>query len=282
MRPPRREGGNRGAARRTTDWSELALPLPAATAEKIASIGRAPSRGDNIGLWLDKLIHRRRNGWTLKDADRSLALGALCRAWESEAGKAGAARLREAVEAVHPREEQRQCLRARVHGRLLVDYGRANVAETSVSFHPILGVPRIPGSALKGVTRAELRMDGLTEPELEDLFGAQSAAGPVLFYDALPEEGKFRLALDVLTPHHRDYYEGKGPPADWESPIPHSFLTVVEATFVIWLGARSARQQDVEALERASAALGKALVESGVGAKTAAGYGRFEVERGKA
>jgi CRISPR-associated protein Cmr6 len=249
-------------------------------ADHIVSVSRRPSDADNVGLWLDKLVHRRRRGWTLDRQDRSFSLGQLCRPWQSAAGSDALARLTETVEALHPAPEQRRRLRSKLNGRLLVDHGRAAAAETSVSLHPVWGVPRIPGSALKGVTRAALRADGVPEPDLAGVFGAEKAAGRVLFYDALPVNGSFELALDVLTPHHRDYYEGKGPPADWDSPEPFTFVTVVRTTFDVWLGARSAAWGDVEALAQAAKALQQALTVSGVGGKTAAGYGRFVVERG--
>lgn len=278
MRPPREPGG--GGRARLPDWSELTLPLPVATAERIVSVSRRPTDADNVGLWLDKLVHRRRRGWTLDREDRSFSLGQLCRSWTSVAGKDALARMSETVQVLHPHAEQRRRFRAQLQGRLLVDHGRTAAAETSVSFHPVWGVPRIPGSALKGVTRAEMHASETSGPDITDLFGGEKAAGRVVFYDALPVEGKFALALDVLTPHHRGYYEKDGPPADWDSPEPFTFVTVVETTFDVWLGARSAARGDVEALARAAEALSQALEESGVGGKTAAGYGRFKVAKG--
>jgi len=279
VKPPREAGGSGGRGR-LPDWSELALPLPRMTADKIVSAGRRPSDGDNVGLWLDKLVHRRRRGWTLDRGDRSFSLGQLCRPWKSTAGEAALARMAETIEALHPRPEQRRRFRARLRGRLLVDHGRTSAAETSVSFHPVWGVPRIPGSALKGVTRAEMAAGAASAAAVADLFGGEKAAGRVVFYDALPVEGRFALALDVITPHHRAYYEGDGPPADWDSPEPWTFVTVVETTFEVWVAARSGARGDVEALGRAAEALGEALEASGGGGKTAAGYGRFEVVKG--
>lgn len=277
---PAREAAGGGGRGRLPDWSELALPLPAKMAERIVGVSRRPADGDNVGLWLDKLVHRRRRGWTLDRGDRTFSLGQLCRSWKSTAGEAALARMAETIEVLHPRPEQRRRFRARLQGRLLVDHGRSSAVETSVSFHPVWGVPRIPGSALKGVTRAEMVSGAMSVAEVADLFGGEKAAGRVVFYDALPVEGKFALALDVITPHHRDYYEAKGPPADWDSPEPWTFVTVVETTFDVWLGARSAARGDVEALERVGAALGEALEVNGVGGKTAAGYGRFRVTEG--
>ena len=280
-----------GPRSRITDWDDMALPLPTVTASRISSTNRRPLDGDNVGLWLDKLVFRNsRRDWSLKANDRSFALSQFCRKWAALDGAAvygvrgtgaglsdGAAalhRMKETVKALHPHGE-RLGLRATVDGRLLVDYGRANSVESSISFHAIWGVPRIPASALKGVTRAHLRLAGAPIADVENLFGTQKETGRVVFYDAIPVDGKFEMALDVLTPHHREYYEGREPPADWEDPIPHTFLTVVATTFEFWLGARSDAERDREALARAHSALKEALQETGIGAKTASGYGRF-------
>lgn len=265
------------------DWNDLALPLPRDTANRIADVSRRPSDADNVGLWLDKLVYRRRNGWTLEKEDRTFALGQLCRRYRSAAGAAAAARARETVAQIQPDGGLRLRVQATVNGRLLVDYGRANAIETSVSFHPIWGVPRIPSSALKGVTLAELRTDGWLPADLDTIFGTQDptairrAAGQVVFHDALPAEGEFELALDVLTPHHREYYGQKAPPGEWESPVPHTFITVVKTTFELHVialprGGRDGRQD----LALVREGLERALTDGGVGAKTAAGYGRFK------
>lgn len=284
MRPERGSGGNRG---RSPEWGDFLLPLPRATADRIIAAGRRPAQDDNVGLWLDKLVPRRwKDGppgrevsvWTLDRDHRTFALGQLCKRWQSRAGREAAARLGETMKALHPNAEDRRHLRAKLDGRLMVDHGRAAATETSVSFHPIWGVPRIPGSALKGITRAEMRADGAHEVDLEGVFGGEEGAGRVLFYYALPADGAFELALDVLTPHHKGYYEGDEPPTDWDSPEPFTFVTVVNTTFDVWLGARSSSRADRAALSRAAETLKQALEVSGVGGKTAAGYGRFDVE----
>lgn len=288
MAGPHKGRDRRGPGGGSPDWNAVELPLPRGTAARIKTIGQRPTDADNVGLWLDKLVHRRARAWTL-DADvRSFALGQLCRRYESKAGAAALARQREMVAVLHPETDLRAWVQARVLGRLLIDGGRANAVETSVSFHPIWGVPRIPGSALKGATQAALR-DVLPAADLESIFGTQDrgarrrTAGEVVFYDALPLDGKFELALDVLTPHHRDYYGGSAAPHEWDSPVPHTFLTVVATTFEIHLG--SSTRADLKGaagrLRHVKEGLRTALAENGVGAKTAAGYGRFKVsERG--
>lgn len=303
MGPPdgRRAGGGREGG--PPSAGRLALPLPKATASAIENIADRPRtamdpRGgarlcvDNVGLWLDKLIFRRSGVWTLDKADRTDALGRVCGRRRSEIGAAGLERLQETVKALHPADES-QVFEGETHGRLLVDYGRATAAEASVSFHPIWGVPRIPASALKGITRAQMIAEGTSAAEVDALFGPAPERGGdeplergrIAFYDAVPRDGEFELALDVLTPHHRTYYDKKGPPAEWEDPVPFTFVTVVKTRFVFLLGALPHGSDDWTAerrkadLEGVRDALRSALEEAGVGAKTGAGYGRFSFGR---
>lgn len=279
----RRGGGRGGTGGRGSGpgWDNMALPLPRSTA---ARIGRRPGRDDNVGLWLDKLVYRQKADWTLKADARSFALGQLC---EPQTVTAGALALTRRREALASKDMLAVELVATVNGRLLVDYGRANAMETTVSFHPIWGVPRIPGSALKGICRAALTPERARD-ELDAIFGAEvgdehARAGQIAFHDGLPARGAFELALDVLTPHHVSYYrdEGKSPPGDWESPVPHTFVTVVNTTFVFHLSAcfrgtdGPSKQMLKRWLEVAREGLITALEHEGVGAKTAAGYGRF-------
>ncbi len=265
---------------------ELRWPLPERTATLIGHYQRRPGPKDNVGLWLDKLIPRRPGTWALEAEERADALNLGGRR-QSEAGQAGLLRLRETVALLHP-GALHVSFTATVNGRLLVDYGRASAIEMNVSLHPVWGVPRVPGSALKGVTRSWARREAWTGQQLEDCFGNEpeadtSRAGRVIFYDAYPVDGKFELALDVLTPHYREYYEGIGPPGEYLSPIPHTFLTVVQTEFRFHLGIERRAEEKVgqadlaQQLDKVAQALKQALVDEGVGAKTAAGYGRFKL-----
>lgn len=297
-----RAPGGRGEGRRRDDkpnWEHMALPLPGKTAERL---GRRPGRDDNVGLWLDKFVYRKLrdaaepgrssadDDWSLTAAARNFALSQFCTARTAASGAQALARRREALCADDAPALE---FEATVNGRLLVDYGRANAVETTISFHPVWGVPRIPGSALKGLCRAALERGQFAEEEqdiqeadLVAILGDERAAGQVVFHDALPADGAFELALDVLTPHHGSYYgsEGKDPPGDWESPKPHTFLTVVNTTFVFHLsvcpyGEARASTKENEAGKRwlglACSGMRSALEWDGVGAKTSAGYGHF-------
>lgn len=270
----RREGG------------DLILPAPRALSEVLGGAGGRPmpERGDNLGLWLDKFLPVAERTWALKEGDRLRAFEAFTREkHRSAAAEAALVRLEGAARAYFG-EECVASIRVRTEGRLLVDYGRPSPIESNLSLHFLYGAPRIPGSALKGVLRAALRPFEKEVPEslkpwrpgaVLAALGEQKRRGELVIFDALPEEGRFELATDVLTPHFGPYYRdetGATPPADWHSPVPHTFLSVVNTTFRCVL-ALDAEQREL--LAPASECLLAALTQFGVGAKTRAGYGRL-------
>ncbi|HEY8380141.1 MAG TPA: type III-B CRISPR module RAMP protein Cmr6 [Nannocystis sp.] len=106
-----------------------------------------------------------------------------------------------------------------------------------------------------------------------------ASAGLVHFHDALyipgTTEGDRPFSRDVLTVHHKPYYDRRGEtwPNDWESPIPIRFVTVrPPARFLIVLtGRRGASDWTHFAMRTLLAA----LADWGVGGKTSLGYGRL-------
>ncbi len=112
-------------------------------------------------------------------------------------------------------------------------------------------------------------------------FGSQEAGGACIFYDAvvarLSDQGTL-FEADVMTPHFGDYYTsgGEQPPHDADSPNPITFVTVAAGTtFAFAVGLRP--NGDPAVGDQAVRWLQAALGELGIGAKTAAGYGVFEV-----
>lgn len=265
--------------------AELVLPAPRALSEALggASGWPKPASGDNLGLWLDKFLPAAERTWALKEQDRMRAFEAFAQPHRSAAAAAALVRLEWAARAYFG-EGCVASIRVRTEGRLLVDYGRPSPIESNLSLHFLDGAPRIPGSALKGVLRAALRPFAKEVPEslrpwrpgaVLAALGEQKRRGALVIFDALPEEGRFELATDVLTPHFGPYYRdetGATPPADWHSPVPHTFLSVVNTTFRCVL-ATCAEQREL--LAPASECLLAALTQFGVGAKTRAGYGRL-------
>jgi CRISPR-associated protein Cmr6 len=109
-----------------------------------------------------------------------------------------------------------------------------------------------------------------------EVFGSTERAGSVIFFDAIPlEVPKFQL--DIMNPHYPNYYREQGgkPPADWESPNPVFFLTVTETLYRFAIAARS--EQGNRLLDLAKKWLKGALADLGIGAKTSADYGFWDV-----
>ncbi len=283
----------------------LVLPLPRELRALLGGERDQPRDGDNVGLWLDKFLRVREQGWTLAKDDRVQELKRrVCREAHgasrphvSAAAAQAGQRMREGAAVLYG--SAHRVVRARVQGRLLVDYGRASAHETAVSMHHGFGCPKIPGTALKGVTRDWIaNVEDNSTLDVEALFGvgpgsrdaanpSQGLRGRLVFHDALPTDGTFSLAVDVLTPHYGKYYRGSAPPAEWLSPVPHTFITVVDTTMewvVALLPAKGGDWQEagpspseLQTLGDVTAALGEALQAVGIGAKRAAGYGRLKV-----
>lgn len=95
--------------------------------------------------------------------------------------------------------------------------------------------------------------------------------------------------VDIMTPHHKAYYEGNEPPHDGGEPVPIPFLAVgpgATARLTIQWSPRAGLQH-CESLQQLNAnwhILFESLVQQtakwdGFGAKTAVGYGRFRISQ---
>jgi CRISPR-associated protein Cmr6 len=111
-----------------------------------------------------------------------------------------------------------------------------------------------------------------------------SLQGALSFWDVYPQSKN--LAIDILTPHHAGYFNGKNAPHDSEQPNPNVFLTILPGShFNFYCACEKARlppklQQDWQAL--IDAAFEHAFDWLGFGAKTAVGYGQMhQDENGK-
>ena len=117
------------------------------------------------------------------------------------------------------------------------------------------------------------------DPGLDHSEDDAANTGVIVFHDAWPEKWP-SLLVDIVNNHHSAYYQSQedSPPGDWDSPIPVYFLAVhAGQTFSFGLSKRRwASDEDDESLTLAREWLDGALTHLGVGAKTAAGYGRFE------
>ncbi|HRI06723.1 MAG TPA: type III-B CRISPR module RAMP protein Cmr6 [Nannocystaceae bacterium] len=249
----------------------------------------APTSTTHAGLWLDRFLPKQPKA-TNTDEDKGTIQAHIkrladikvpdayrhhCNRWTRHIADLGEADARTA--------------KATVRGRMIIGLGAESVLETAIHLHHTYGVPVIPGSALKGLAADYARnrlKDEAWHKSKDDigasyraLFGDTTEAGCVIFHDALwiPPEGEARdkhpLDLDVMTVHHRDYYgtKGKSPPADSDDPNPVSFVTA-RGTYLIAL------EGPPDWTDAAMSILKHALAEEGIGAKTAAGYGRLDLD----
>lgn len=190
-------------------------------------------------------------------------------------------------------------IRATLETPLVTGVGESHPHEVSMVFDHNLGIPYIPASGVKGIVRFAhtlvlwergIPQEYLKTDEKKDLeyiddesyesiygiFGNQKNRGKVIFLDAYPEKVP-DLDIDIMNPHYGAYYgdlQKKTPPADYLSPNPIKFLTVAQGTIFIF---RAIAEKRDDIPQKVREALRRALTEEGVGAKTAVGYGRFEI-----
>lgn len=160
--------------------------------------------------------------------------------------------------------------------RIAVGLGaKLNAYEIGIALHGTYGCPVIPGSTVKGVTRAwaEQSGDAASDPALfAAVFGLDRDGGQsrqeVVFLDALPAGEPVTVVCDTVTVHQQPYYgTTAAAPGEHHQPVPSTFLTVQGGRFAIdLLGGR-------DTVTAAAAWCTTALDELGIGAKTAAGYG---------
>ncbi|HEX4960987.1 MAG TPA: type III-B CRISPR module RAMP protein Cmr6 [Thermoanaerobaculia bacterium] len=238
-----------------------------------------PAQGTHAGLWLDQgLTELEEKG----SARQEHFDGLLHVAHVPEDYRRFYQRWQKSIQTLEP------CTRlaeATTLGRMVVGLGVESILETSITLHRTYGVPIIPGSALKGLAAAaahkhledpdwrKTKEDGTMGPFHRILFGDTASSGYVTFHDALwiPEGERLLLDLDVMTVHHPDYYQGQGlPPADWDNPTPVAFLSARGRFLLAVTGPEDWATAALDILK-------DALDQDGIGAKTAAGYGRMSV-----
>lgn len=175
------------------------------------------------------------------------------------------------------------------------------IFEVGLSFDPILNVPYIPSSSLKGAVRASyfiiLRQRGYSEKDAESecdlLFGSCSVGASLVgFTDAYPiqaGENEYILYPDIMTPHYKD--------VDTEldvNPTVISFLTIAPGThfrFFVFLRKFDGCKVDNRSILRTPEPKEKDLglldlslllaLKMGIGAKTMLGYSTFDIVKYK-
>ena len=255
--------------------------LPASTA---VLVNDHLARCKNLALILDKyppagvVKESKEKGPWLRDlvqsshSDPALARSAYQR-WQT---------MMEAVQATR--------FQAALEWRMVMGLGGESILETDITLHHLYGFPSIPGSALKGLTRAYVtgEVEGYKSAQEESdnadvkrVFGSQERAGSVIFYDAMPTNGDATFTVDIMNPHYPDYYQGNKPPTNDQDPVPVTFLVVEKTSFTFALAPRAAineqqRNRHAEDVQLVKDWLQEALQKYGIGGKTSAGYGHFQ------
>jgi len=189
-------------------------------------------------------------------------------------------------------------------GRMVLGLGKASVLETGIHLHHHLGYPYIPGSSLKGICAHYCsKVWGQNNPDFKSiidankekqsgqyhqfLFGDTTQAGAIGFEDAwwVPVPNT-PFHNDIMTPHHTKWQEkGEVAPADYDSPIPVSFLSFSGSFHfcISWQGQFPTNENEKNEIKKWMDLAWKLLVEAltiqGVGGKTSGGYGLFDEEK---
>jgi CRISPR-associated protein Cmr6 len=254
------------------------IPVPLDTAQAFRTAGR---NCRNFGLLFERFVGYGPN-WSLEGGrkhDEAKRLVDECNRWTSDAKYAALyTALRERWQTAMTKSANAEPFTATPAWRLVIGLGRESAFETGLTLDRIYGFPYMPGSALKGMTRAyadSLAEEGKADrTRIETLFGKQESSGDAIFFDAIPVTPP-RLKLDVMNPHYPDYYRpgDRKPPAGWQSPVPVYFITVEAGTqFLFGVGAR--RHGDTSQTRQW---LRDALRQMGIGGKTTSGYGYWQV-----
>ncbi len=180
--------------------------------------------------------------------------------------------------------------------------GNEHPLENGFAFLTPYGLPYLAGSGIKGVIRKAAEelaggewgeAKGWNEESIRALFGpgeedqsreTHPQQGALRFWDVLPILHKDEMSVEIMTPHHGDYYQqGKHGPHNSENPNPISFLAVPaksKFTFFVECNAALLRDDPLRQTWRSllEAAFDHAGEWLGFGAKTAVGYGRMKLD----
>lgn len=162
--------------------------------------------------------------------------------------------------------------------------GLEHPIENGFAFLSPYGLPYLAGSGVKGVLRRaaeELNAEAvlaLFGPDTEDIRKPEDArCGALTCWDVFPHPPENELAVEIMTPHYGDYYQGNSSPHDAGKPNPIPFLAVPAGSafrFVVTcepsLLPGNMRDNWKLTLE---AIIKHAFDWLGFGAKTAVGYG---------
>ena len=152
--------------------------------------------------------------------------------------------------------------------------------EIGLAWHPLLNLPYIPSSTLKGVVRAFIRSHDRKELcgiDTEILLGKQDHKGLLIFFDAVPVKvDNTLLEPDVITPHYVEL-EGRIDETSVK-PRPIVYPTVAKGvTFAMVMAMDSKPSKNPECILTDLPNTISMALSQGLGAKTSLGYGYVKV-----
>lgn len=244
------------------------------------SIQKACGDPLNLGLlfqkWLPCVPHSSMDGRNLKDSKKEILKSLVQTYSDGSLLNQLHNRLDNSLEGLRRGGLEVGCEKAVLVSRMVSRLGEPHPLETGFMFHPLYGVPFLPGSGLKGAVRAFVERQ---QPDaiVKELFGTTDSEGRAVFLDAFPCVNA--LEVDYLTVHFPGYYpDGKQWPSDDKNPIPVPFLTVPAGTqwvFRFALRPPCRGQQARTSLSMLREFVHETLEEAGLGAKRNSGYGVF-------
>jgi CRISPR-associated protein Cmr6 len=154
------------------------------------------------------------------------------------------------------------------------------IFEVGLSWDPILNLPYIPGSSLKGAFRSHLERE---RPDLVPLLGSKSEASLVVFLDSYPVRSRYNLIVPEVTT--TIYREQEGKIREVEAEPKPVFYPVINTgvTFRILIGGflsnppRPSMGDKGRELRNQLGQFLKEVLKKGIGAKTLVGYGLMEI-----
>jgi CRISPR type III-B/RAMP module RAMP protein Cmr6 len=205
---------------------------------------------------------------------------------------------------------------ATLASRMMVNMAGGVIENAGISLDRLLGLPFIPGSAVKGISRQQALWDihnaednqkeellkialvafgfgshdidgdfawaagGETAKRISDQICAEEFKGCIAFLPGYPVQN-CRVVVDMVNPHYPRYYSGHAKAAeDTENPIPNYF-PAVESGAVFQFSVAAIRESTLVESKTLLAQVQRwtesAVSQKGVGAKTAAGYGWFRI-----
>jgi CRISPR type III-B/RAMP module RAMP protein Cmr6 len=255
-------------------------------------------RCDTWHLQLDKLSLDQEGG----PEARTNALRAVCSTYDKHRESLGTVvldRLQFLKSLKHQHGDRYGQVTLALDTRLILHLGRASVLQNAGLYcDRTTGLPFIPGTALKGVvstwaawsahfnsedgsfrefTDESVRRRNFSDSEAllaqhilgDDWMNGSEHAGDIVFVGGFPESPPV-LGLDIVNPHH----EPNGKAATRLTPTTFLCLEPDTQWHFVYL-VRPGASEPTKLLATTHKWIEEALTQLGIGAKTAAGYGRF-------